>query len=77
MAPAPFSETFDDPRGCPLREVVKNDFVTVVAGADGPAESQVAAAFFLLVQKGGPVSSVPAILAVGAAIMAIADMFFS
>jgi transporter family protein len=33
-------------------------------------------AFFLLFQKGGPLSSVPAILAGGAAIMAIAGMIF-
>jgi transporter family protein len=33
-------------------------------------------AFFLLFQKGGPLSSVPAILAVGAAIMAVAGMLF-
>lgn len=33
-------------------------------------------AFFLLFQKGGPLSSVPAILAGGAAIMAIAGMLF-
>jgi bacterial/archaeal transporter family protein len=33
-------------------------------------------AFFLLFQKGGPLSSVPAILAAGAAIMAIAGMLF-
>jgi bacterial/archaeal transporter family protein len=33
-------------------------------------------AFFLLFQKGGPLSSVPAILAGGAAIMAIAGIFF-
>ena len=33
-------------------------------------------AFFLLFQKGGPLSSVPAILAGGAAIMAIADIVF-
>ena len=33
-------------------------------------------AFFLLVQKGGPLSSVPAILAGGAAIMAIAGILF-
>lgn len=32
--------------------------------------------FFLLFQKGGPLSSVPAILAAGAAIMAIAGMLF-
>src|SRR6266481_4757305 len=32
--------------------------------------------FFLLFQKGGPLSSVPAILAGGAAIMAIAGMLF-
>src|SRR6476620_3585436 len=33
-------------------------------------------AFFLLFQKGGPLSAVPAILAVGAAMMAIAGMMF-
>ena len=33
-------------------------------------------AFFLLFQKGGPLSSVPVILAGGAAIMAIAGIFF-
>jgi transporter family protein len=33
-------------------------------------------AFFLLLQKGGPLSSVPAILAGGAAIMAIAGILF-
>ncbi len=33
-------------------------------------------AFFLLFQKGGPLSSVPVILAGGAAIMAIAGFFF-
>ncbi|PYL63632.1 MAG: hypothetical protein DMF25_09940 [Verrucomicrobia bacterium] len=33
-------------------------------------------AFFLLFQKGGPLSSVPAILAGGAAIMAIAGIMF-
>jgi transporter family protein len=33
-------------------------------------------AFFLLFQKGGPLSSVPAILAVGAAIMAVAGILF-
>jgi len=33
-------------------------------------------AFFLLFQKGGPLSSVPAILAAGAAIMAIAGILF-
>jgi transporter family protein len=33
-------------------------------------------AFFLLFQKGGPLSSVPAILAGGAAIMAIAGILF-
>ncbi|HEU5247325.1 MAG TPA: EamA family transporter [Candidatus Udaeobacter sp.] len=33
-------------------------------------------AFFLLFQKGGPLSSVPAILAGGAAIMAIAGVLF-
>src|ERR1044072_1781784 len=33
-------------------------------------------AFFLLFQKGGPLSSVPAILAGGAAIMEIAGIFF-
>jgi bacterial/archaeal transporter family protein len=33
-------------------------------------------AFFLLFQKGGPLSTVPAILAGGAAIMAIAGMVF-
>lgn len=33
-------------------------------------------AFFLLFQKGGPLSSVPAILAVGAALMAIAGIIF-
>ena len=33
-------------------------------------------AFFLLFQKGGPLSSVPAILAGGAAIMALAGMLF-
>ena len=33
-------------------------------------------AFFLLFQKGGPLSAVPAILAVGAAIMAIAGILF-
>jgi len=33
-------------------------------------------AFFLLFQKGGPLSSVPAILAGGAALMAIAGIFF-
>jgi len=33
-------------------------------------------AFFLLFQKGGPLSSVPAILAGGAAMMAIAGIFF-
>jgi bacterial/archaeal transporter family protein len=33
-------------------------------------------AFFLLFQKGGPLSAVPAILAGGAAIMAIAGIFF-
>ena len=33
-------------------------------------------AFFLLFQKGGPLSSVPAILAGGAAIMAIAGIIF-
>jgi transporter family protein len=33
-------------------------------------------AFFLLFQKGGPLSSVPAILATGAAIMAIAGILF-
>ena len=33
-------------------------------------------AFFLLFQKGGPLSSVPAILAGGAAIMAIAGIVF-
>jgi transporter family protein len=32
--------------------------------------------FFLLFQKGGPLSSVPVILAVGAAIMAIAGILF-
>lgn len=35
-----------------------------------------AIAFFLLFQKGGPLSSVPAILAGGAAIMAIAGILF-
>lgn len=33
-------------------------------------------AFFLLFQKGGPLSAVPAILAVGAAMMALAGMIF-
>ena len=33
-------------------------------------------AFFLLFQKGGPLSAVPAILAVGAALMAVAGMLF-
>jgi transporter family protein len=33
-------------------------------------------AFFLLFQRGGPLSAVPAILAGGAAIMAIAGVFF-
>src|SRR6266550_6810251 len=33
-------------------------------------------AFFLLFQKGGPLSSVPAILAAGAAIMAVAGILF-
>src|SRR5437660_6283567 len=33
-------------------------------------------AFFLLFQKGGPLSAVPAILAAGAAIMAIAGIVF-
>lgn len=33
-------------------------------------------AFFLLFQKGGPLSSVPAILASGAAIMAVAGILF-
>jgi bacterial/archaeal transporter family protein len=33
-------------------------------------------AFFLLFQKGGPLSSVPAILAAGAAMMAIAGILF-
>ena len=33
-------------------------------------------AFFLLFQKGGPLSSVPAILAGGAAIMAVAGLLF-
>ena len=33
-------------------------------------------AFFLLFQKGGPLSAVPAILAVGAALMALAGIFF-
>jgi transporter family protein len=33
-------------------------------------------AFFLLFQKGGPLSAVPAILAGGAAIMAIAGILF-
>jgi transporter family protein len=33
-------------------------------------------AFFLLFQKGGPLSSVPAILAGGAAVMAIAGILF-
>ncbi len=33
-------------------------------------------AFFLLFQKGGPISSVPAILAGGAAIMAIVGILF-
>jgi transporter family protein len=33
-------------------------------------------AFFLLFQRGGPLSSVPAILAGGAAIMAVAGMIF-
>ena len=33
-------------------------------------------AFFILFQKGGPLSSVPAILAGGAAIMAIAGILF-
>jgi transporter family protein len=33
-------------------------------------------AFFLLFQRGGPISAVPAILAVGAAIMAIAGIVF-
>ncbi len=33
-------------------------------------------AFFLLFQKGGPLSAVPVILAVGAAIMAIAGIIF-
>jgi transporter family protein len=33
-------------------------------------------AFFLLFQKGGPLSAVPAILAVGAAMMAIAGVLF-
>ena len=33
-------------------------------------------AFFLLFQKGGPLSSVPVILAVGAAIMAVAGILF-
>ena len=33
-------------------------------------------AFFLLFQKGGPLSSVPVILAVGAALMAIAGILF-
>lgn len=33
-------------------------------------------AFFLLFQKGGPLSAVPAILAVGAALMAIAGIIF-
>ena len=33
-------------------------------------------AFFLLFQKGGPLSSVPAILAGGAAIMAVAGILF-
>ena len=33
-------------------------------------------AFFLLIQKGGPLSSVPVILAGGAAIMAIAGIIF-
>ena len=32
--------------------------------------------FFLLFQKGGPLSAVPAILAVGAAMMALAGIFF-
>jgi transporter family protein len=32
--------------------------------------------FFLLFQKGGPLSAVPAILAVGAAMMAVAGIFF-
>ena len=35
-----------------------------------------AGAFFLLFQKGGPLSSVPAILAGGAALMAIAGILF-
>jgi bacterial/archaeal transporter family protein len=34
-------------------------------------------AFFLLFQKGGPLSAVPAILACGAALMAIAGILFS
>jgi transporter family protein len=33
-------------------------------------------AFFLLFQKGGPLSAVPVILAVGAAIMAVAGILF-
>jgi len=33
-------------------------------------------AFFLLFQRGGPLSSVPAILAGGAAIMAVAGILF-
>jgi transporter family protein len=33
-------------------------------------------AFFLLFQKGGPLSAVPAILAVGAAMMAVAGVLF-
>jgi transporter family protein len=33
-------------------------------------------AFFLLFQKGGPLSAVPAILAVGAALMAVAGILF-
>jgi len=33
-------------------------------------------AFFLLFQKGGPLSAVPAILAVGAAMMAVAGILF-
>jgi transporter family protein len=33
-------------------------------------------AFFLLFQKGGPLSAVPAILAGGAAIMAVAGILF-
>jgi bacterial/archaeal transporter family protein len=32
--------------------------------------------FFLLFQKGGPLSAVPMVLAVGAAIMAVAGIFF-